>query len=110
PSCHSHPHTLPPPPTPHSPPRTPLFPPHTTPPTPIYTPSLTTLFRSLPVGEADLPGADPAVQLVLDPIDLLRPRPRAEQVDRIEDRESTRLNSSDVASSYAVFCLKKKNY
>src|SRR5439155_24373538 len=30
--------------------------------------------------------------------------------DRItEDRKSTRLNSSHVAISYAVFCLKKKN-
>src|SRR5439155_22583711 len=27
----------------------------------------------------------------------------------IGDRKSTRLNSSHVASSYAVFCLKKKN-
>src|SRR5439155_21260126 len=27
----------------------------------------------------------------------------------IEDRKSTRLNTSHVASSYAVFCLKKKN-
>src|SRR5699024_12782191 len=26
-----------------------------------------------------------------------------------EDRKSTRLNSSHVSSSYAVFCLKKKN-
>src|SRR5438874_10038158 len=26
-----------------------------------------------------------------------------------EDRKSTRLNSSHVESSYAVFCLKKKN-
>src|SRR5690625_6490219 len=26
------------------------------------------------------------------------------------DRKSTRLNSSHVAISYAVFCLKKKNY
>src|SRR5690625_5792713 len=26
----------------------------------------------------------------------------------LEDRKSTRLNSSHVASSYAVFCLKKK--
>src|SRR5699024_11717275 len=29
-------------------------------------------------------------------------------VFRIEDRKSTRLNSSHVSSSYAVFCLKKK--
>src|SRR5690606_39701946 len=28
---------------------------------------------------------------------------------RILDRKSTRLNSSHVKSSYAVFCLKKKN-
>src|SRR5690625_6084631 len=28
---------------------------------------------------------------------------------RITDRKSTRLNSSHVAISYAVFCLKKKN-
>src|SRR5690625_786126 len=28
--------------------------------------------------------------------------------DRLGDRKSTRLNSSHVASSYAVFCLKKK--
>src|SRR5690606_39009056 len=28
---------------------------------------------------------------------------------RIEDRKSTRLNSSHVKISYAVFCLKKKN-
>src|SRR5437870_10446804 len=33
------------------------------------------------------------------------------QVDRLgrRDRKSTRLNSSHVAISYAVFCLKKKN-
>src|SRR5437660_5453378 len=29
--------------------------------------------------------------------------------DRPTDRKSTRLNSSHVAISYAVFCLKKKN-
>src|SRR5690625_6335290 len=30
------------------------------------------------------------------------------EADQIEDRKSTRLNSSHVAISYAVFCLKKK--
>src|SRR5690554_7468794 len=30
-------------------------------------------------------------------------------VNNIEDRKSTRLNSSHVRISYAVFCLKKKN-
>src|SRR5439155_12772386 len=33
------------------------------------------------------------------------PRPREVE----EDRKSTRLNSSHVANSYAVFCLKKKH-
>src|SRR3712207_8111840 len=31
------------------------------------------------------------------------------EVRRIEDRKSTRLNSSHANISYAVFCLKKKN-
>src|SRR4051812_49915654 len=30
------------------------------------------------------------------------------QVERPEDRKSTRLNSSHMSISYAVFCLKKK--
>ena len=30
--------------------------------------------------------------------------------DQVEDRKSTRLNSSHALISYAVFCLKKKNY
>src|SRR5438034_5496462 len=33
-----------------------------------------------------------------------------QQMDRlVRDRKSTRLNSSHTVSSYAVFCLKKKN-
>src|SRR5690606_38373050 len=31
-----------------------------------------------------------------------------ERLERLEDRKSTRLNSSHVKISYAVFCLKKK--
>src|SRR5205807_6308910 len=31
-------------------------------------------------------------------------------VPKREDRKSTRLNSSHLVTSYAVFCLKKKNY
>src|SRR5438067_8346678 len=34
---------------------------------------------------------------------------RSESVNRLGDRKSTRLNSSHVSISYAVFCLKKKN-
>src|SRR5690625_5622732 len=32
-----------------------------------------------------------------------------DQIQALKDRKSTRLNSSHVAISYAVFCLKKKN-
>ena len=32
------------------------------------------------------------------------------KANRSEDRKSTRLNSSHVVISYAVFCLKKKNH
>src|SRR5436305_11168683 len=39
----------------------------------------------------------PAPEFVLQPLDL-----------EAEDRKSTRLNSSHVRISYAVFCLKKK--
>src|SRR5690349_23092175 len=54
----------------------------------------TTLFRS----------AAAAVELPAEP-------PHAEQLDAPSpaDRKSTRLNSSHVEISYAVFCLKKKN-
>ena len=33
----------------------------------------------------------------------------AEAAEKYLDRKSTRLNSSHVSNSYAVFCLKKKN-
>src|SRR5690606_39998559 len=47
----------------------------------------------------------------VDAVELHRPRvlPRSEAQDRAgRDRKSTRLNSSHVKISYAVFCLKKK--
>src|SRR5437868_12977749 len=37
-----------------------------------------------------------------------RPETRRENVRPAKDRKSTRLNSSHVSISYAVFCLKKK--
>src|SRR5256885_4232786 len=55
----------------------------------------TTLFRSQPAGPA---GAERARQ---------RAR-RMEDPRRRTDRKSTRLNSSHLVISYAVFCLKKK--
>src|SRR5215471_12948543 len=36
-------------------------------------------------------------------------RPYADSQLTTQDRKSTRLNSSHVENSYAVFCLKKKN-
>src|SRR5690348_17903701 len=36
--------------------------------------------------------------------------PIAQAQHHLEDRKSTRLNSSHPSISYAVFCLKKKNY
>src|SRR5437660_2413894 len=78
----------------------------------------TTLFRSQ-VGEVDLvevleraPGEDGLVGLELEEHEVaLAQHRRVDVVDRRGqqlDRKSTRLNSSHVAISYAVFCLKKK--
>src|SRR5699024_11445847 len=39
---------------------------------------------------------------------LPRKKRKTKAVDGLRDRKSTRLNSSHVSSSYAVFCLKKK--
>src|SRR5207253_11358112 len=105
-----------------------LFPP---PPPPLRTPLFpyTTLFRSEPgaarghqVRREDLLrgvlrlhqiGARAADELRHDhPLgavdDVGAPLDHHREVPH-EDRKSTRLNSSHVAISYAVFCLKKKN-
>src|SRR5690606_40994700 len=41
---------------------------------------------------------------------LLRELCAREHWQRVEDRKSTRLNSSHVKITYAVFCLKKKKH
>src|SRR3712207_6898604 len=67
----------------------------------------TTLFRSQYVPEREDGGRH---RRSLTAGSALRSRPgpeRAEQVV-VEDRKSTRLNSSHANISYAVFCLKKK--
>src|SRR5205807_10635007 len=70
----------------------------------------TTLFRSLPLdrwlrGRLGQQGAFDPVQLLRQPgVRALVERDRARQ-----DRKSTRLNSSHLVISYAVFCLQKKN-
>src|SRR5438067_5842386 len=74
----------------------------------------TTLFRSLGVADVELersdapvrPGRDPAHRRVLGRPAHRLGRPAGRPGDR--DRKSTRLNSSHVSISYAVFCLKKK--
>src|SRR5437870_9789280 len=63
----------------------------------------TTLFRSL--GEQPLAFLQHRKRLQAEEIELHQPR--GFDVFHI-DRKSTRLNSSHVAISYAVFCLKKK--
>src|SRR6267142_1815920 len=55
----------------------------------------TTLFRSARCLSAGSPAQQPA------------PRPHRAAAAR-SDRKSTRLNSSHMSTSYAVFCLKKK--
>src|SRR5256885_2840905 len=59
----------------------------------------TTLFRSeMPIkGPAELPQA------------LVEAGDHPEREKTVGDRKSTRLNSSHLVISYAVFCLKKKN-
>src|SRR5690606_40976001 len=55
------------------------------------------LLRKQPQRESLLPGSIEADD-----------EPRVDQFDAAQDRKSTRLNSSHVKISYAVFCLKKK--
>src|SRR5256885_7983920 len=76
----------------------------------------TTLFRSHRVGEIRLFGGNQVTQIrlhrsqisLLFRVGELRNRDRGQNADD-QDRKSTRLNSSHLVISYAVFCLKKKN-
>src|SRR2546426_2703830 len=81
----------------------------------------TTLFRSGPDSgrgalEQRLRGGHHALhrrpQLLVDPL-VGRRRPEALESEHhpalTQDRKSTRLNSSHLVISYAVFCLKKKS-
>src|SRR3989442_7523037 len=77
----------------------------------------TTLFRSGPaVPASPVVGVEPCAQAThLGGIDRFRRRRRGEleleqqePSPQVRDRKSTRLNSSHVRISYAVFCLKKK--
>src|SRR5437773_6254978 len=67
----------------------------------------TTLFRSLQFGGAGRPVR--CEEVVRSPGRRLRPDQiiHGQEIGR-PDRKSTRLNSSHITISYAVFCLKKK--
>src|SRR5258705_9136477 len=74
----------------------------------------TTLFRSIQASNGSrhdlvelLHDDGPPVRLLHDPLHLGELVARAEQ-EVGPDRKSTRLNSSHLGISYAVFCLKKK--
>src|SRR5258705_7034718 len=65
----------------------------------------TTLFRSV-----HLYCAKALQNVFFDCLRVVRVFPRGWQNEcQISDRKSTRLNSSHLGISYAVFCLKKKN-
>src|SRR3989442_11725563 len=71
----------------------------------------TTLFRSVIIAEkAEATGlrSEAPDARVHEGIDHPEPRVPDADVGRFADRKSTRLNSSHVRISYAVFCLKKK--
>src|SRR5438034_4824111 len=71
------------------------------PPTEIYTFPYTTLFRSRIL--AELVPQEPEVHGLVALMSL-----QASRDEAVQDRKSTRLNSSHTVISYAVFCLKKK--
>src|SRR5436309_10327941 len=62
----------------------------------------TTLFRSGKSAEEEKPPEAPTIVAETTKVT------RRTVVDELVDRKSTRLNSSHVKISYAVFCLKKK--
>src|SRR5690349_22886906 len=74
----------------------------------------TTLFRS-PDAHVRVVDVDPVVGEEVLALDDERDREEvavaqaARGAEHVRDRKSTRLNSSHVEISYAVFCLKKKN-
>src|SRR5699024_11278412 len=63
--------------------------------------------RDLPLHSATV-GTVPVARAIHG-AELADSRDRTRVLHPRQDRKSTRLNSSHVSSSYAVFCLKKKN-
>src|SRR5258708_11644834 len=72
----------------------------------------TTLFRSTALFTLDLLLSHPWAKCSFTSSRRIKQPPETERrasSHAIEDRKSTRLNSSHQIISYAVFCLKKKN-
>src|SRR5947199_5892051 len=67
----------------------------------------TTLFRSL-CDDCREPLSGIQLQLYVPSEGPVLQRAVASEKDTLQDRKSTRLNSSHLGISYAVFCLKKK--
>src|SRR5688500_19299644 len=67
----------------------------------------TTLFRSLYF--PTIPFAPAAAVSVRTPVKDCLPTVITTGIVTVQDRKSTRLNSSHLVTSYAVFCLKKKS-
>src|SRR5437868_14929037 len=68
----------------------------------------TTLFRSYDDLDFETTLAVTAIRRAYF-LDVMGGKPTGRVIPMSADRKSTRLNSSHVSISYAVFCLKKKN-
>src|SRR5699024_12690287 len=64
--------------------------------------------NGLPMNPAARSYPEEFIQTGVSAIDGLNTLVRGQKLPIAEDRKSTRLNSSHVSISYAVFCLKKK--
>src|SRR5437899_4459944 len=71
----------------------------------------TTLFRSIIMDKWTPAALGSGYELtpILEPLAAFKDRMLIIGVSSYPDRKSTRLNSSHLGISYAVFCLKKKN-
>src|SRR5688500_19339248 len=74
----------------------------------------TTLFRSRRLSRdiVQIDAFESKIAITFQPLDMAIDAVRDARATRsgIGDRKSTRLNSSHLVISYAVFCLKKKKY